>query len=157
MRESMLLKTETGRTVGYLLTQGDEVRVRMDGIGERPLKIRYADGSMEEKKISCGRERRFSRNGKTLQSAVVLEEDRVTAATEKNLFCEKPKREKLKAPERTEPPRQKNDRKTEVQLTQTEYPVQPQARAWPQARWPKPPCMPSACYIQGKWTLSDAR
>lgn len=155
MQDSMLLKTDAGRTVGYLLTQGEELRVRMDGTEERRLRIRYTDGSSEERTISCGRESRFARKGKTLQSAVVLEEDRVVAATEKALFREKTKREIRKAPERTESLRQKSVEKAEESLTQPECLNKQPERIWPQLRWPKPSCMPHAVYVQGKWTLPE--
>lgn len=148
MTRSFLLKDNGRRVEGYLQVRSDEIRCRVEselsavlillGMKERKWRFELQAG---------GREQCFPAVQGEISGAVVMQEGAVWLATDDIARCRFSKHA-------VEPERKKEEeaecRKETAEPSKPADEMQKSA-AWPQRRWPPPPCCPQAMYQRGLW------
>lgn len=161
---NFVLRGGNGALAGYLMQGQGELRLRAQGIpeGGAILMLMEKDGrEREQRLLATGEEQRWTDPGKRLFGAYAMQ-------GEKLLFCtgEEAKAaflRRMAAAQRKKRPAQQTAQAEKARETaQENEPPTGQAAsaqtAWPQRRWPPPPCWPEARYEGGRWRppLRDA-
>ena len=151
MGKSFVLKDAAGRPGGYLTQGMREICCRADAQAQQAVLL-FEDGTAEERPLCGGQEARWPDDGRMLRGGFVCADGRLLLASgdEARGAFERMIIQKHAAREKTQP-RTKNV--PEPVREQTQEPDAPAeaARAWPERRWPPPPCWPQAEYAQGRW------
>ena len=151
MGKSFVLKDAAGRPGGYLTQGMREICCRADAQAQQAVLL-FEDGTAEERPLCGGQEARGPDDGRMLRGGFVCADGRLLLASgdEARGAFERMIIQKHAAREKTQP-RTKNV--PEPVREQTQEPDAPAeaARAWPERRWPPPPCWPQAEYAQGRW------
>ena len=157
MGNSLLLRDEAGRMAGYVQLCAGTLRCRVTvGAAERAkLLVCYADGGAQTCDLSeDGGEQTWPAASGALRGACVLSGGHVLCATDgaaraagrKALLDRQPRKPR----EVQEPPKAHDEQENDV------YTIQKTAEevAFPQRRWPPPPCLSGARYDGGTWIIS---
>lgn len=154
MGKSFVLKDAAGRPGGYL-TQGMREICCRAGAPAQQAVLLFEDGTAEERPLRGGQEARWPDDGRRLRGGFVCADGRLLLASgeeargafERMIMQKHAAREEKRS--RTESPSEP----AQEQQRQTEKPDVPAeaTRAWPERRWPPPPCWPQAEYTQGRW------
>ena len=156
MGKSFVLKDEAGRPGGYLMQGLREICCRASGLTRQAQAVLlFEDGTAEAHALGDDREARWPDGGRLLRGGFVCSDGRLLLATGEEargaferLSMQKraAKQEKRIKAENAEEPAQERTQETEAPPA----PAQ-ETHAWPQRRWPPPPCWPQAVYAQGRW------
>ena len=151
MGKSFVLKDAAGRPGGYLTQGMREICCRADAQAQQAVLL-FEDGTAEERPLCGGQEARWPDDERMLRGGFVCADGRLLLASgeEARGAFERMIIQKHAAREKTQP-RTKNV--PEPVREQTQEPDAPAeaACAWPERRWPPPPCRPQAEYAQGRW------
>ncbi|MBR5560691.1 MAG: hypothetical protein IKU73_04685 [Clostridia bacterium] len=163
MAKSFVFRDRERRIVGYLQQHPNEIRCRINGIGQAADLIVYRAGEQEMRlhMDAGGCEQRFRDSGQHISGAVVVQGETLRCFTD-DVAADayerawRSKMEKLRRTDRmplrkeVEKAAAQNERKAE-EVTLPEGNREQQAYRWPERRWPPPVCFSDAAYVQGRW------
>jgi len=165
MRRSFVFKDKMGGTAGYL-TQGlDAICCRVRDVESDAVAVlMYKDGRISRKELlPHGAESRWDSTEGDLAGAVIVSGDGITADTggqARKLYEEIRRREHTESRRSREGKR--TERSAEEEASRIEHAAQEggtdresgrrlEEYAFPQPRWPPPPCWNGAVYRAGRW------
>ena len=151
MGKSFVLKDAAGRPGGYLMQGMREICCRAGAPAQRAVLL-FEDGTAEERPLCGGQEARWPDDGRMLRGGFVCADDRLLLASgeEARGAFERMIMQKHAAREKTQPRTENVPEPVREQTQEPDVPAEA-ARAWPERRWPPPPCWPQAEYAQGCW------
>ena len=151
MGKSFVLKDAAGRPGGYLTQGMREICCRADAQAQQAVLL-FEDGTAEERPLCGGQEARWPDDGRMLRGGFVCADGRLLLASgdEARGAFERMIIQKHAAREKTQPRTENVPEPVREQTQEPDVPAEA-ARAWPERRWPPPPCWPQAEYIQGRW------
>ena len=151
MGKSFVLKDAAGRPGGYLMQGMREICCRAGAPAQHAVLL-FEDGTAEERTLCGGREARWPDDGRMLRGGFVCADGRLLLATgeEARGAFERMIIQKHAAREKTQPRTENVPEPVREQTQEPDVPAEA-ARAWPERRWPPPPCWPQAEYAQGCW------
>ena len=151
MGKSFVLKDAAGRPGGYLTQGMREICCRADAQAQQAVLL-FEDGTAEERPLCGGQEARWPDDGRMLRGGFVCADGRLLLASgeEARGAFERMIIQKHAAREKTQPRTKNVPEPVREQTQEPDVPAEA-ARAWPERRWPPPPCWPQAEYIQGRW------
>ena len=136
MKESYVLKRRNGEACGYVMARDKEVRVRLPNEkGTAKMAVIYADQTQTLEGMLDGLERTYPAAGSRLLGAYERAEEACQSA-------QRPEGKRKDA--RGEDARTHARRQTEGDTIEAA-----------ERRWPPPPCMPGARYVNGAWKVSQ--
>lgn len=157
MAASLMLRDERERITGYVLLFKDRLYARMDGDGEAAaLTVLAEQGTATELSLVCDAQEHilpFKDGGMT--AAYVSRKGELLAST-----CPAAREAFHKTIAAAEKRREKNVETCKKEAADSVYTERKQEPAWErasirsglQARWPPPPCWPTARYVGGAFT-----
>lgn len=153
MKESYVLKRRNGEACGYVMAMDKEVRVRLPNEkGTAKMAVIYADQTQTLEGMLDGLERTYPVAGSRLLGAYVCSDGRLLMDTgeaarraferaeEARQFAQRPERKDARG----------EDVQTHARRQTEENTIEAAER-----RWPPPPCMPGARYVNGAWKVSQ--
>lgn len=155
MKESYVLKRRNGEACGYVMARDKEVRVRLPNEkGTAKMAVIYADQTQTIEGKLDGMERTYSATGSRLLGAYVCSGGRLLMDTGEAA---------RRAFERAEEARQSaqrpegegKDAHGEDARTHAGHQGEGDTIEAAERRWPPPPCMPGARYVNGAWEVSQ--
>ena len=151
MGKSFVLKDAAGRPGGYLTQCMREICCRADAQAQQAVLL-FEDGTAEERPLCGGQEARWPDDGRMLRGGFVCADGRLLLASgdEARGAFERMIIQKHAAREKTQPRTENVPEPVREQTQEPDVPAEA-ARAWPERRWPPPPCWPQAEYAQGCW------
>ena len=151
MGKSFVLKDAAGRPGGYLTQGMREICCRADAQAQQAVLL-FEDGTAEERPLCGGQEARWPDDGRMLRGGFVCADGRLLLASgeEARGAFERMIIQKHAAREKTQPRTENVPEPVREQTQEPDVPAEA-ARAWPERRWPPPPCWPQAEYAQGRW------
>ena len=151
MGKSFVLKDAAGRPGGYLTQGMREICCRADAQAQQAVLL-FEDGTAEERPLCGGQEARWPDDGRMLRGGFVCADGRLLLASgeEARGAFERMIIQKHAAREKTQPRTENVPGPVREQTQEPDVPAEA-ARAWPERRWPPPPCWPQAEYAQGRW------
>lgn len=151
MGKSFVLKDAAGRPGGYLTQGMREICCRADAQAQQAVLL-FEDGTAEERPLCGGQEARWPDDGRMLRGGFVCADGRLLLASgdEARGAFERMIIQKHAAREKTQPRTENVPEPVREQTQEPDVPAEA-ARAWPERRWPPPPCWPQAEYAQGCW------
>lgn len=151
MGKSFVLKDAAGRPGGYLTQGMREICCRADAQAQQAVLL-FEDGTAEERPLCGGQEARWPDDGRMLRGGFVCADGRLLLASEEEArgAFERMIIQKHAAREKTQPRTKNVPEPVREQTQEPDVPAEA-ARAWPERRWPPPPCWPQAEYAQGCW------
>ena len=151
MGKSFVLKDAAGRPGGYLTQGMREIYCRADAQAQQAVLL-FEDGTAEERPLCGGQEARWPDDGRMLRGGFVCADGRLLLASgeEARGAFERMIIQKHAAREKTQPRTENVPEPVREQTQEPDVPAEA-ARAWPERRWPPPPCWPQAEYAQGCW------
>ena len=151
MGKSFVLKDAAGRPGGYLTQGMREICCRADAQAQQAVLL-FEDGTAEERPLCGGQEARWPDDGRMLRGGFVCADGRLLLASgdEARGAFERMIIQKHAAREKTQPRTKNVPEPVREQTQEPDVPAEA-ARAWPERRWPPPPCWPQAEYAQGRW------
>lgn len=151
MGKSFVLKDAAGRPGGYLTQGMREICCRADAQAQQAVLL-FEDGTAEERPLCGGQEARWPDDGRMLRGGFVCADGRLLLASgdEARGAFERMIIQKHAAREKTQPRTKNVPEPVREQTQEPDVPAEA-ARAWPERRWPPPPCWPQAEYAQGCW------
>ena len=151
MGKSFVLKDAAGRPGGYLTQGMREICCRADAQAQQAVLL-FEDGTAEERPLCGGQEARWPYDGRMLRGGFVCADGRLLLASgeEARGAFERMIIQKHAAREKTQPRTENVPEPVREQTQEPDVPAEA-ARAWPERRWPPPPCWPQAEYAQGCW------
>lgn len=151
MGKSFVLKDAAGHPGGYLTQGMREICCRADAQAQQAVLL-FEDGTAEERPLCGGQEARWPDDGRMLRGGFVCADGRLLLASgeEARGAFERMIIQKHAAREKTQPRTENVPEPVREQTQEPDVPAEA-ARAWPERRWPPPPCWPQAEYAQGCW------
>lgn len=155
MKESYVLKRRNGEACGYVMARDKEVRVRLPNEkGTAKMAVIYADQTQAIEGKLDGMERTYPATGSRLLGAYVCSGGRLLMDTGEAA---------RRAFERAEEARQsaqraegeRKDARGEDARTHESHQAEGDTIGAAERRWPPPPCMPGARYVNGAWEVSQ--
>ena len=153
MGKSFVLKDAAGRPGGYLMQSMREICCRANALTQQAQAVLlFEDGTSEEHALCGGQEERWPGDGRMLRGGMICADGRMLLATgeEARGAFERMIIQKHAAREKTQPRTENVPEPVREQTQEPDVPAEA-ARAWPERRWPPPPCWPQAEYAQGCW------
>lgn len=159
---NFVLRNGNGALAGYLMQGQGELRLRAQGIpeGGAVMVLMEKDGrEREQRLLATGEEQRWPDPGKRLLGAYAMQGERL-------LFCTGPEAKaaclrRIASAQQQKKPAQQTAQAKSAQAKGAQETAQekepPAGReafgqiAWPERRWPLPPCWPEARYEGGRW------
>ena len=155
MKESYVLKRRNGEARGYVMARDGEVRVRLPNEeGTAKIAVIYADQTQMLEGMLDGLERTYPAAGSRLMGAYVCSGGRLLMDT-----GEAARRAFERAEEACQPAQRPEgegqdacgeDARAHTRRQNEENTIEAAER-----RWPPPPCMPGARYVNGAWKVSQ--
>ena len=155
MKESYVLKRRNGEARGYVMARDGEVRVRLPNEeGTAKIAVIYADQTQMLEGMLDGLERAYPAAGSRLMGAYVCSGGRLLMDT-----GEAARRAFERAEEAYQPAQRPEgegqdahgeDARAHARRQNEENAIEAAER-----RWPPPPCMPGARYVNGAWKVSQ--
>lgn len=146
MKESYVLKRRNGEACGYIMARDKEVRVRLPNEkGTAKMAVIYADQTQTLEGMLDGLERTYPAAGSRLLGAYVCSGGRLlmdTGEAARRAF--ERAEEACQSAQSPEGKRKDARRQTEGNTIEAA-----------ERRWPPPPCMPGARYVNGAWKVSQ--
>ena len=151
MGKSFVLKDAAGRPGGYLTQGMREICCRADAQAQQAVLL-FEDGTAEERPLCGGQEARWPDDGRMLRGGFVCADGSLLLASgdEARGAFERMIIQKHAAREKTQPRTKNVPEPVREQTQEPDVPAEA-SRAWPERRWPPPPCWPQAEYAQGCW------
>ena len=150
MKESYVLKRRNGEACGYVMARDKEVRVRLPNEkGTAKMAVIYADQTQTLEGRLDGMERTYPAAGSRLLGAYVCSGGRLLMDTGEAA---------RRAFERAEEARQSAQRpegERKDARTHAGHQAEGDTIGAAERRWPPPPCMPGARYVNGAWKVSQ--
>ncbi len=150
MKESYVLKRRNGEACGYVMARDKEVRVRLPNEkGTAKMAVIYADQTQTLEGMLDGMERTYPATGSRLLGAYVCSGGRLLMDTGEAA---------RRAFERAEEARQSAQRpegERKDARTHAGHQAEGDTIGAAERRWPPPPCMPGARYVNGAWKVSQ--
>ena len=150
MKESYVLKRRNGEACGYVMARNKEVRVRLPNEkGTAKMAVIYADQTQTLEGMLDGMERTYPATGSRLLGAYVCSGGRLLMDTGEAA---------RRAFERAEEARQSAQRpegERKDARTHAGHQAEGDTIGAAERRWPPPPCMPGARYVNGAWKVSQ--
>ena len=150
MKESYVLKRRNGEACGYVMARDKEVRVRLPNEkGTAKMAVIYVDQTQTIEGMLDGLERTYPAAGSRLLGAYVCSGGRLLMDTGEAA---------RRAFERAEEVRQSAQRpegKRKDAWTHARRQTEGDTIGAAERRWPPPPCMPGARYVNGAWKVSQ--
>lgn len=150
MKESYVLKRRSGEACGYVMARDKEVRVRLPNEkGTAKMAVIYADQTQTLEGMLDGMERTYPATGSRLLGAYVCSGGRLLMDTGEAA---------RRAFERAEEARQSAQRpegERKDARTHAGHQAEGDTIGAAERRWPPPPCMPGARYVNGAWKVSQ--
>lgn len=155
MKESYVLKRRNGEACGYVMARDKEVRVRLPNEkGTAKMAVIYADQTQTLEGILDGLERTYPAAGSRLLGAYVCSGGRLLMDT-----GEAARRAFERAEEARQSVQRSGRERKDVQGEDAETHARRQTEGdtigTAERRWPPPPCMPGAMYVNGAWKVSQ--
>ena len=155
MKESYVLKRRNGEARGYVMARDGEVRVRLPNEeGTAKIAVIYADQTQMLEGMLDGLERTYPAAGSRLMGAYVCSGGRLLMDT-----GEAARRAFERAEEACQPAQRPEgegqdacgeDARAHTRRQNEENTIEAAER-----RWPPPPCMPGARYVNGAWRINQ--
>lgn len=149
MLASLLLRDAQERIVGYVLTDGAQLCIRVSGAGQSAIAT-ISDGTRNKTTVSVccdGREEHMPwQSDRNVAGVSIWQEGRMVAAGGELPKDANPTKDNLSKKE--EQMRKKGDA---IHVYKKE-----EKRAVPSLRWPPPPCWQTARYSCGDWIEDDS-
>ena len=155
MKESYVLKRRNGEACGYVMARDKEVRVRLPNEnGTAKMAVIYADQTQTLEGMLDGMERAYPAAGSRLLGAYVCSGGRLLMDT-----GEAARRAFERAEEACQPAQRPEgegqdacgeDARAHTRRQNEENTIEAAER-----RWPPPPCMPGARYVNGAWRINQ--
>lgn len=151
MNESYVLKEKNGAVRGYVMARNGRVRVRLPvGEGTARVFLLYDDGSRSFERKLDGTETEHAKEGRLL-GAYVCAEGKLLMETGEAARSAFEQAQRRILPARTT---RKEERRRETE-NQREWKRESIKTETAERRWPPPPCMPGAKYVNGAWRISE--
>jgi len=147
-----LLKDLKGHIAGYVRADEANAYFRIQlGFPVQTVMI-FSDGSQKESALNGGMtEQAIACDGKKLRGCYVLKEEKLLLISDETM---------RKAYERRALSPESGNQKLNIDTAERQETIlkdtldektEKQRRAFPQSRWPQPPCWDTALYAQGRW------
>ena len=150
MKESYVLKRRNGEARGYVMARDGEVRVRLPNEeGTAKIAVIYADQTQTLEGMLDGLERTYPAAGSRLMGAYVCSGGRLlmdTGEAARRAF----ERAEEACQSAQRPEGEGKDAGTHARCQTEENAIEAAER-----RWPPPPCMPGARYVNGAWRINQ--
>lgn len=158
MKESYVLKRRSGEIGGYIMARNGQLRARLpQGEGTVRIAAVYEDGIRTFEGKLDGLESVYPGSGKHLLGAYVCMGEKLlmdTGETARAAFEEAERqRAHARKPGSTRKSAQEENRRTEMRREAVQ--VENMETGATERRWPPPPCMPGAKYVNGAWRISQ--
>lgn len=155
MKESYVLKRRNGEARGYVMARDGEVRVRLPNEeGTAKIAVIYADQTQMLEGMLDGLERTYPAAGSRLMGAYVCSGGRLLMDT-----GEAARRAFERAEEACQPAQRPEgegqDACGEDAETHARRQTEGDTIGAAERRWPPPPCMPGARYVNGAWRINQ--
>ena len=155
MKESYVLKRRNGEARGYVMARNGEVRVRLPNEeGTAKIAVIYADQTQMLEGMLDGLERTYPAAGSRLMGAYVCSGGRLLMDT-----GEAARRAFERAEEACQPAQRPEgegqDARGEDARAHTRRQNEENVIEAAERRWPPPPCMPGARYVNGAWRINQ--
>lgn len=155
MKESYVLKRRNGEARGYVMARDGEVRVRLPNEeGTAKIAVIYADQTQMLEGMLDGLERTYPAAGSRLMGAYVCSGGRLLMDT-----GEAARRAFERAEEACQPAQRPEgegqDARGEDARAHTRRQNEENTIEAAERRWPPPPCMPGARYVNGAWRINQ--
>lgn len=163
MGKSFVLKDASGRPGGYLVQGMRETCCRADTPAQQAVLL-FEDGTEETHALCGGQEAHWPCGGRLLRGGFVCADGRLLLATgeeARGAFARRSTGARAaqgeNRPDAQRPPETPEPARTLA--PEANRPAKPMEtpRAWPQRRWPPPPCWPGAQYAKGRWREREAQ
>ena len=155
MKESYVLKRRNGEARGYIMARDGEVRVRLPNEeGTAKIAVIYADQTEMLEGMLDGLERAYPAAGSRLMGAYVCSGGRLlmdTGEAARRAF--ERAEEARQSAQRSE--RERKDARGEDAKTHARRQTEGDTIGTAERRWPPPPCMPGARYVNGAWRINQ--
>lgn len=155
MKESYVLKRRNGEACGYVMARDKEVRVRLPNEkGTAKMAVIYADQTQTLEGMLDGLERTYPAAGSRLLGAYVCSGGRLlmdTGEAARRAF----ERAEEACQSAQRPEGKRKDARGEDARTHAGHQAEGDTIEAAERRWPPPPCMPGARYVNGAWKVSQ--
>lgn len=155
MKESYVLKRRNGEARGYVMARDGEVRVRLPNEeGTAKIAVIYADQTQMLEGMLDGLERTYPAAGSRLMGAYVCSGGRLlmdTGEAARRAF----ERAEEACQSAQRPEGEGQDARGEDARAHTRRQNEENAIEATERRWPPPPCMPGARYVNGAWRINQ--
>ena len=149
MKESYVLKRRNGEACGYVMARDKEVRVRLPNEkGTAKMAVIYADQTQTLEGMLDGMERTYPAAGSRLLGGRLLMD---TGEAARRAF-ERAEEARQSA---QRPEGERKDAHGEDARTHERRQTEGDTIGAAERRWPPPPCMPGARYVNGAWKVSQ--
>ena len=154
MRESYVLKRRNGEICGYIMARNGQLCVRLpDDKGMAQITAVYADeGRTFEGKLD-GSENTYAGSGERLLGAYVCSDGKLLMDTGEAARSAFERAERRKTSVQKPQSALKRNAREEMEQAREQREIREDKTEAAERRWPPPPCMPGAEYVNGAWTI----
>lgn len=155
MKESYVLKRRNGAVCGYIMARDGQLCARLpDEDGAAQIAAIYEDGIRTFEGKLDGAESAYPSGGKHLLGAYVCSEGKLLMDTGEAARAAFERAEKRQTPESTRKKTEEDGERISARREAGHAADEPAANGTTERRWPPPPCMPGAKYVNGAWQIN---